>query len=103
MAIILLIIFVAISAALGSSKGYSGVLCGVAGFFGGIITIIIIAILPNKKEEEQEQEYARRRASAQDKEISALRKQIRDLEAAQKTEAPSEGKNMGDNNTEEWK
>lgn len=98
MAIILLIIFVVISAALGSSKGYSGVLCGVAGFFGGLIAIIIIAILPNKKEEEQEREYARYRASAQDKEISALRKQIRDMEAAQKTAAPSSEATKEDDN-----
>ena len=100
MAIILLIVFVAISAALGSSKGYNGVLCGVAGFFGGLIAIIIIAILPNKKEEEQEQEYARYRASQQDKEIMALRKQIRDLEAAQKTAPPQGEGSKSDQSTE---
>lgn len=101
MAVFLLIIFVVISAALGSSKGYSGLLCGVAGLFGGLITIIIIAILPNKKEEEEEREYARYRASAQDKEISALRKQIRDLEAAQKTAQRPPEENKTDENSGE--
>ena len=45
MGIILIIIFIAIAAALGSSKGYSGVLCGVAGCFGGLIAIIVITLL----------------------------------------------------------
>lgn len=84
-AIIFAIIFAAISAAYGSSKGYSGGLCFIAGLFGGLIAIIIIAILPNKKEEEQEQAYAQRRASAQSREIAALKEQIRDLKEAQKS------------------
>lgn len=85
MGLILVIVFVAIAAMLGSSKGYSGVLCGVAGFFGGLIAIIVIALLPNRVEE---QEAAARRESAQNDEITALKKRIRDLEAAQQT-APS--------------
>lgn len=80
MGIILIIIFIAIAAALGSSKGYSGVLCGVAGCFGGLIAIIVIALLPNRLEE---QEAAARRQSAQNAEITALKNRIRDLEAMQ--------------------
>ena len=86
MGIILVIIFVAIAAALGSSKGYSGALCGVAGFFGGLIAIIVIAILPDKN---QEREEAARRESSRNNEITALKKRIRDLEAAQRTASPS--------------
>ena len=84
MGIILVIIFIAIAAALGSSKGYSGVLCGVAGCFGGLIAIIVIALLPNRVEEQEE---AERRQSAQDAEITALKNKIRDLEAAQNAKA----------------
>ena len=84
MGIILVIIFIAIAAALGSSKGYSGVLCGVAGCFGGLIAIIVIALLPNRVEE---QEAAARRESAQNAEITALKNKIRDLEAAQNAQA----------------
>ena len=80
MGIILIIIFIAIAAELGSSKGYSGVLCGVAGCFGGLIAIIVIALLPNRLEE---QEAAARRQSAQNAEITALKNRIRDLEAMQ--------------------
>ena len=86
MGIILVIIFVIIAAALGSSKGYSGVLCGVAGFFGGLIAIIVIARLPNRVEEQEE---AARRESAQNAEITALKNKIRDLEAAQNAQATS--------------
>ena len=84
MGIILVIIFVIIAAALGSSKVYSGVLCGVAGFFGGLIAIIVIALLPNRVEEQEE---AARRESAQNAEITALKNKIRDLEAAQNAKA----------------
>ena len=80
MGIILIILFIAIAAALGSSKGYSGVLCGVAGCFGGLIAIIVIALLPNRVEEQEE---AARRQSAQNAEIAALKNRIRDLEAMQ--------------------
>ena len=80
MGLILVIIFIAIAAALGSSKGYSGVLCGVAGCFGGLIAIIVIALLPNRVEEQEE---AARRQSAQNAEITALKNRIRDLEAMQ--------------------
>ena len=92
MGLILVIIFIAIAAALGSSKGYSGVLCGVAGCFGGLIAIIVIALLPNRVEEREE---AARRQSAQNAEITALKNRIRDLEAMQNaqtahtTEAPA--------------
>ena len=86
MGIILVIIFIASAAALGSSKGYSGVLCGVAGCFGGLIAIIVIALLPNRVEEQEE---AERRQSAQDAEITALKNKIRDLEAAQNAQATS--------------
>ncbi len=79
MGILFIIIFIAIAAALGSSKGYSGVLCGVAGCFGGLIAIIVIALLPNRVEEQEE---AARRQSAQDAEITELKQRIRDLEAA---------------------
>lgn len=80
MGLILVIIFIAIAAALGSSKGYSGVLCGVTGCFGGLIAIIVIALLPNRVEEQEE---AARRQSAQNAEITALKNKIRDLEAMQ--------------------
>ena len=63
MGLILVIIFIAIAAALGSSKGYSGVLCGVAGCFGGLIAIIVIALLPNRVEEQEEAAAATRPAS----------------------------------------
>lgn len=86
MGLIFVIIFIAIAAALGSSKGYSGVLCGVAGCFGGLIAIIVIALLPNRVEE---QEAAARRESAQNAEITALKNKIRDLEAAQNAQAAS--------------
>ena len=79
MGILFIIVFIAIAAALGSSKGYSGVLCGVAGCFGGLIAIIVIALLPNRVEEQEE---AARRQSAQDAEITELKQRIRDLEAA---------------------
>ena len=84
MGLILVIIFIAIAAALGSSKGYSGVLCGVAGCFGGLIAIIVIALLPNRVEEQEE---AARRELAQNAEITALKNKIRDLEAAQNAQA----------------
>ena len=86
MGLIIVIIFIAIAAALGSSKGYSGVLCGVAGCFGGLIAIIVIALLPNRVEEQEE---AARRESAQNAEITALKNKIRDLEAAQNAQAAS--------------
>ena len=84
MGLILVIIFIAIAAALGSSKGYSGVLCGVAGCFGGLIAIIVIALLPNRVEEREE---AARRQSAQNAEIAALKNRIRDLEAMQNAQS----------------
>ena len=59
-------------------------LCGVAGFFGGLIAIIVIALLPNRVEEQEE---AARRESAQNAEITALKNKIRDLEAAQNAQA----------------
>ena len=59
-------------------------LCGVAGFFGGLIAIIVIALLPNRVEEQEE---AARRESAQNAEITALKNKIRDLEAAQNAKA----------------
>lgn len=83
MGILFIIIFIAIAAALGSSKGYNGVLCGVAGCFGGLIAIIVIALLPNRVEEQEE---VARRQSAQDAEITELKQRIRDLEAARNAE-----------------
>ena len=83
MGILFIIVFIAIAAALGSSKGYNGVLCGVAGCFGGIIAIIVIALFPNRVEEQEE---AARRQSAQDAEITELKQRIRDLEAAQNSQ-----------------
>lgn len=97
MGIILIIIFIAIAAALGSSKGYSGVLCGVAGCFGGLIAIIIIALLPNRVEE---QEAAARRQSAQNAEITALKNKIRDLEAAQTAQAAPSSEHEGNDGEE---
>ena len=96
MGIILIILFIAIAAALGSSKGYSGVLCGVAGCFGGLIAIIVIALLPNRVEEQEE---AARRQSAQNAEITALKNRIRDLEAAQNAQAASTTE-MADHDTD---
>lgn len=93
MGLILIIIFVAIAAALGSSKGYSGALCGVAGFFGGLIAIIIIALLPDKT---QEQEAAARREAERNDEITELKKRIQDLEAAQQTAASAPAEDIRD-------
>lgn len=81
MGIILVILFVIICAAMGDSKGYSAVLCGVAGLFGGLIAIIVIALLPNRKEE---QEAAAQKESAREREISELKQRIAELESTQK-------------------
>lgn len=82
MGIILIILFVIFAAVIGSEKGYSGALCGVAGFFGGLIAIIIIALLPNRK---QEQEDTARREAEHNDEISQLKKRIQELEANQQS------------------
>ena len=55
-------------------------LCGVAGYFGGLIAIIVIALLPKRVEGQEE---IARRQSAQDAEITELKNRIRDLEATQ--------------------
>lgn len=78
--LILVIIFIAVAAALGSSKGYSGMLCGVAGCFGGLIAIIVITLLLDRLKEKK---AADRREAERNNEITALKNRIRDLEAAQ--------------------
>ena len=98
--IILWIISGIIAAAIGSSKGYSGVGCFFAGMIGGIIAIIVLLFLPNKIKEEEEREYQRIREAAQARKISELqnqvdevaarKKRIRDLEAAQKANETQE-------------
>ena len=68
----------------GAAKGYSGVGCAIAGFFGGLIATIILFILPDKQE-------AAERESAQREEIQHLKDRIAQLEAAQsKDEVPTE-------------
>lgn len=95
-------IFTIIAAALGSAKGYSGALCGVAGFFGGLIAIGIIAFFPNRAEEQEE---AEQRESAQNAEITALKNRIKDLEARQNAQAaPSiEMVDQEDDSSEAWR
>lgn len=48
LSLVFAIIFCAASLKVGSSKGYSPALCGVVGFFLGLIGLIIVAVLPNK-------------------------------------------------------
>lgn len=93
MGIIFMVAFVVIAALMGSEKGYSGVLCGVAGFFGGLIAIIIIALLPNKTEAD---EAAACREAEHNDEIAALKKRIRDLEAAQEAPEASDAENKSE-------
>ena len=73
---------------LGEPKGYSGGVCAVAGFFGGLVAILIIALLPDRAEEAAR---AARRDSARDREIEALKNRIAQLES---TQAPPAGQHQ---------
>ena len=98
--IFLWILCAIIAISIGVSKGYSGVGCFFASIFGGIITIIVLLFLPDKKKEEEEREYQRAREASQARkiyelqnqanEVAALKKRIRELEAAQKTSETQE-------------
>ena len=79
--------------ALGVPKGYGGAICGVAGFFGGILAIIIIALLPDKAEEQYRAEV---KQSNQDKEISELKRRIAELESSKVSEAQKEDSTASD-------
>ena len=68
---------------IGSEKGYSSTLCGVAGFFGGIGTLILLLILPDQTEEQ-------RRQTQLQKELAALRQRIADLENARPATSDAE-------------
>jgi len=72
------ILFAVACYAVGSSKGYDGNTCAVAGFFGGIVALIVLFILPDKAQEEAD---AARREASRDAEISALKRRISELEA----------------------
>lgn len=79
--------------ALGVPKGYGGAICGVAGFFGGILAIIIIALLPDKSEEKYRAEV---KQSNQDKEISELKRRIAELESSKTIEPQKEESAVSD-------
>ena len=97
MGFILLVIIEIVAAAIGSSKGYSGVGCFFAGLIGSIITVIVLLFLPNKIEQEKAREEERYRAKAMERKMSELQKQsqevedlkkrIRELEAEKKSSA----------------
>ena len=100
-AILFAILFAIATAYIGSEKGYSGFLCGVAGLFGGFIALIIVLILPNKTEEQEQRDAAARyeanqraaaaqREAAQRDEIAALRQRIADLENARPATSDAE-------------
>ena len=77
------ILFAVACYAVGSSKGYDGGTCAVAGFFGGIVALIVLFILPDRAQEEAD---AARREASRDAEISALKRRISELEAQQPKE-----------------
>lgn len=80
MGLILLIIIAIIAAAIGSSKGYSGLGCFFAGLIGSIITIIVLLFLPNKIEQEKALEEERYRAKAMERKMSELQRQSQEVE-----------------------
>lgn len=80
------ILFAVACYVLGTAKGYSGALCALAGFFGGLISLIVILLLPDR---EEEQAASARRDSWRNEELSALKRRISELEAAQKAAEPA--------------
>ena len=104
MALIILIIIAIIAAAIGSSKGYSGVGCFFAGLIGSLITVIVLLFLPNKIEQEKAAEEERYRAKVmeqktstllqqQSREIENLRSRIRELEEEKNNSAAAPEEN----------
>ena len=77
-------LFAALCYCIGVPKGYSAAICIVGGIFGGLIAVIVLLLLPDREQEAVE--YSRRKESY-DREISALKQRISELEAVQK---PSE-------------
>ncbi len=78
-------LFALICYSMGVKKGYSGVLCVLAGFFGNVSSIVILALLPDvAAEQEQRDQEARRHRE----EIEALKRRIAELEAVRKAEEP---------------
>lgn len=47
--LVIAIVFCVICLKIGANKGYNPALCGVLGFFLGVIGLIVVAVLPNKK------------------------------------------------------
>ena len=91
--LLIYVLFALICYEIGVKKGYSGVLCALAGFLGNIGAIAIIALLPDKAaEQEQRDQEARRHRE----EIEALKRRIAELEAVRKVEEPevTETKNV---------
>lgn len=85
--LLLAALFAWICYSMGSSKGYSGVICALAGFFGSIFAIIVIALLPDRAAEKEQYDWQERRNR---EEMAALKRRISELEAAQKTAEPQE-------------
>jgi len=79
-------LFAAISYCIGVPKGYSSTVCIIGGFFGGIITVIVLLLLPDQAQQAVDSSH---RSEAYDREISALKKRISELEAAQKAAEPN--------------
>ena len=83
--LLLYALFALICYEIGVKKGYSGVLCALAGFLGNIGVIAIIALLPDKAAEQEQRDQEERRHR---EEIEALKRRISELEAARKAEEP---------------
>ena len=78
-------LFALICYSMGVKKGYSGVLCVLAGFFGNVSSIVILALLPDVAAEQEQRDQEERRHR---EEIEALKRRIAELEAARKEAEP---------------
>lgn len=74
------IIFMVFCGKLGQAKGYSFILCLVAGFFFSFIALIVILLLPDLAEQ---QAYEARREQRHKEEVDALKDRIAALERMQ--------------------
>ena len=73
--VVLFIIFAVVCYIVGTSKGYNGIVCAVAGFFGNLLALIVLFLLPDKAEAQIETQQL-------EAEISALKQRIAELETA---------------------
>lgn len=78
-------LFALICYSMGVKKGYSGVLCVLAGFFGNVSSVVILALLPDVAAEQEQRDQEERRHR---EEIEALKRRIAELEAARKADEP---------------